>query len=411
MNLPVNAARAGRLNRVHLLETVQRAGAISRADLVRSTGLQPATVSRAVRDLLERRLLHETGRPTPRRRATAGAPSYLLELDREWHRVLAVHQGVTVSRLGVVGLDGAIVARSEVPRLPSESPRAAVHRLAEGLRELVLRERLTRDRIRGVGVGAVGLVDPASGVVRAAPNLGWTRVPLRSWLEEELDLPVTAANNVHGMAAGELRFTGVPERCALYVYLGIGVGAAVLYDGRVLDGAHGAAGELGHVLVPGGGPCTCGKTGCLETVLSERVLAGRAAALSGEDAEDTGRAVRRLLELAATGDAPAGSVVSGAVAALAHAVAQATEVLDPGAVIVEGELARSPALVLEPLAAALRASAFAARGRSVTIRSGGGADAGMAGAAALALQAFLFNPEGELRHDRPPPTQFAESAG
>lgn len=400
MNLPVNASRAARLNRVQLLEGVQRAGTISRSELVRITGLTPATITNAVRELVERRLLQETGRAAPRQAARAGAPSYLLALNLDHLRVLAIHQGVTGTRLGIADLAGTLRAEAELDNVPGEPPRAAVRRMADGLRALVAREQLAPDRIAGLGVGAVGLVDPGRDSVRAAPNLGWADVPLGPWLAEELDLPVVVRNNVHGMAAGELRVRGVPEPCALYVYVGFGVGGAVVAGGRVLEGAHGAAGEVGHLAVRGGGRCTCGKTGCLETVASERALVERAGSPAGGDRGATKPAVRRLVEQAEAGDVGAREIVDQAARALGEALAQAVEVLDVGAVIVSGEIARARVSVLEPLAATLRESAFAVRGRQVEVRAAALDKPGLVGAATLALDAFVFHPEAEILAER-----------
>lgn len=400
MNLPVNASRAARLNRVQLLEAVQRAGTISRSELVRVTGLTPATITNAVRELVERRLLEETGRAAPRLQARAGAPSYLLALNRDHVRVLAVHQGVTSMRLGVVDLAGTLLAHSQLTNRPGEAPRATVRRIAEGLRALAATQELTPDQIAGVGVGAVGLVDPRRDTVRAAPNLGWTEVPFGPWLSEELRLPVVVRNNVHGMAAGELRLGGVPEPCALYVYVGFGIGAALVADGHVLGGAHGAAGELGHLAVRDGGRCTCGKTGCLETVASERVLTERARGVVGGKSGLTKPTVRRLVELAESGDLEARRIVDGAVHALGEALSQAVEIFDPGAVILSGQIADGKESVLEPLAATLRESVFAVRGRHVDVRAAASRNPGLLGAATLALDAFVFHPEAEILAER-----------
>lgn len=400
MNLPVNATRAGRLNRVQLLDAVQQAGTISRTELVRVTGLTPATITNAVRELIDRRLLEETGRVAPRLAARAGAPRYLLALNLDHLRVLAVHQGVTGTRLGIVDLAGTLRAEATLDNLPGEPPRAAVGRIVDGLRALVAREGVAPERLAGVGVGAVGLVDPGRDSVRTAPNLGWSEVPLGPWLAAELGLPVVVRNNVHGMAAGELRVRGVPEPCALYVYVGFGIGGAVVAGGRVLEGAHGAAGEVGHLAVKGGGSCTCGKTGCLETVASERVLAEHAHALGAGGPVPAKPAVRRLVELAEGGNQDARQVVDGAARALGEALAQAVEILDVGAVIMSGEIARARRTLLEPLGATLRESAFAVRGRRVEVRAAAVTNPGLVGAATLALDAFVFHPEAEILAER-----------
>jgi predicted NBD/HSP70 family sugar kinase len=408
MNLAVNAVRAGRQNRVLILEAVQRAGAISRSRLVTRTGLTPATITNAVRELIELRLVHPTGRLAPRRQATAGAPSVLLGLDPSWHRVLSVHQGVTQIRLGVHDLGGAVLAARELPAVPGEEPAAAVRRISAGLRDLVRRQGLAPDQIRGVGVGAVGLVDPVSGVVRAAPNLGWSDVALGQMLASGLGWPVTVRNNVHGMAAGELRFGRLPEADAVYVYVGTGIGSGIVAEGRVREGAHGAAGEIGHLTVPGGGPCTCGKVGCLETIAAEPAIvrrAGLAAAPGGHK-----QAVARLVELALAGDGSALALLAEVAQGLGRALAQVVEILDPRAVIVNGVIAEAGQAVLEPLAVALHESAFAVRGRLVPVRAASfGRRAGLIGAATLALNEFVYNPEADLFAERSPAT--VSSAG
>lgn len=399
----VNAVRAGRQNRVVILEAVQRAEAISRSRLVAVTGLTPATITNAVRELIELRLLCPTGELAPRRRATAGAPSALLGLDRSWHRVLSVHQGVTHLRLGLHDIGGTLLAAGELVTVAGEPAAATVDRVVAALRDLCRAESVTREQMRGIGVGAVGLADPATGVVRAAPNLGWSDVPLKARLEAALGWPVAVRNNIHGMAAGEVRFAALPEQDAVYVYVGTGIGSGIITDGRVREGAHGAAGELGHLIVPGGGPCTCGKAGCLETIAAEPAIARRAAARLGKSSYGQAhkQAVARLVELARGGDAGARSVLAEVAESLGLALAQVVEILDPGAVILNGLIAEAGEIVLDPLAAALHRSAFAVRGRTVTVRKASfGRQAGMVGAATLALNEFVYKPEADLFADR-----------
>jgi predicted NBD/HSP70 family sugar kinase len=399
MNLAVNAARAARSNRVLILEAVQRAGAISRARLVIATGLTPATITNAVRELIEMRLVRSTGQMAARRRATAGAPSELLALDGTWHRVLSVHQGVSQLRLGVHDIAGHVLASHALPTRVGESPRATVRRVIAALHDLVQSDAASAQQIRGVGVGAVGLVDPDSGTVRVAPNLGWTDVPLRSLLEDALGWPVVVRNNVHGMAAGEARFASVPEQDAVYLYVGTGIGAAIIIGGRVHEGVHGAAGELGHLVVPGGESCSCGKVGCLETIAAEPAIVRRANELM-PDRLPRGAfkpAVTRLVELAVEGYRPAVGHIQSTAQSLGRALAQVVEIVDPGAIIVNGMLVEAGDLFLEPMASAVHASAFAVRGRSVTVRAARyGHQAGMIGAATLALDQYVYRPQADL---------------
>ena len=398
----VNAVRAGRQNRVVILETVQRVGSISRSGLVTATGLTPATITNAVRELIELRLLRATGQLASRRLATAGAPSELLALDGSWHRVLSVHQGVSRVRLGLHDISGQVLASRELPTRPRESARSLVRRVAAALHELMRAHGVADYQIRGVGVGAVGLVDPESGTVRAAPNLGWLDIPLRQLVEDSLGWPVVVQNNVHAMAAGEVRFGGVAEDDAVYVYVGTGIGSGIIIGGRVHDGAHGAGGEIGHLVVPGGGPCTCGKVGCLETIAAEPAIVRRAAFLAADSSRSAYKpAMARLVKLALHGHSHARAQLVDVAESLGQALAQVVEILDPGAVILNGIIAEAGDLFLDPLGAALHRTAFAVRGRSVAVRTARfGRQAGMIGAATLALDAYVYQPQAHLFAER-----------
>lgn len=391
---PSNAVSSGRSNRALILREVQRRGAVSRAQLARVTGLTPATITNGVRDLIELQVLADSGEAPPRRRA--GAPSTLVTLNRRWHRVLAVHQGVSRIRLGACDLAGAIVASEELAVITGEPWTRTLERVVARLRALQRSNDLTRERVRGVGVGAVGLVDPETGAVRAAPNLGWFDVPLREHLERALGLPVSVRNNVHAMAAAERRLGGLDEETAIYVYVGTGIGSGLLVEGRVFGGSHGAAGEIGHLSVPGGTACSCGKRGCLETVAAEPAVARRAA-IGGPHKEAVAKVVGRAL----AGDREMRRHVRWAGHALGNALAQVAEIVDPSAIVVNGILVEAGDIFLKPLAAQVVARTFAARGRLIAIRPALlGRKAGLAGAGAVALEAFVHDPGHDLLASR-----------
>lgn len=388
---PANAVNSGRANRTLVLRQIQDSGAISRTRLAEATGLAAGTISNAVRDLMDLRLVAPTGELAPRGRGAAGAPSPLVGLERSWHRVLCVHQGVSRIRLGLADLTGTILSRNELAVIPGEPWERTLGRVAGGLQKLA--EGLDPGQIRGTGFGAVGLVDRETGRVRAAPNLGWKNVPVRAALEADLPWPVAVRNNVHGMAIAEMRFQGVPEEHALYVYVGTGIGSGIIGPGGVQSGAHGGAGEIGHVVVPGGGPCKCGKVGCLETVAAEPAIARRAEPA----ATDHKAAVARLVERAAEGDRAAIALIGDAGRGLGQALAQVVEILDPGAILISGILAEAGETFLKPLDEALRDSTFVARDRPVGVRAAHfGREAGLKGAAAVALDEFVYSPQAEV---------------
>ncbi|MGW5425187.1 ROK family protein [Streptomyces sp. NPDC003943] len=204
---------------------------------------------------------------------------------------------------------------------------------------------------QAAGIVVPGIVDEESGLAVLAANLGWRGVPVQDWLAEHLDLPVAFGHDVRAGGLAEARM-GAGRGCAdfLFVPVGTGIAAAAFSRGRALTGAHGRAGELGHVLVrPGGDRCHCGARGCLETVASAAAVARRYARATGWHGI-TAREVQRRAE---TGDPAAAGIWTEAIEALADALAVAVTLHDPERIVLGGGLARAGEAYLAPLRDAL----------------------------------------------------------
>ena len=249
-------------NRSLVLQTLYRAGQVSRADIARETGLTRVTVSDLVAELITEGLVVETGQ---REDARPGKPATLLDLNRNAFQIIGIDLSeYAIFRGAVLDLDGQILHRSELP-LPGATgtdATALVIRLAESL---VAQATLP---ILGLGVGSPGIVDLA-GVVLSAPNLGWVGEDLQGILAARFGLPVVVANDANAAALAEHSF-GDADSDMMLIKVGHGVGAGLLLDGTPLFGSRFAAGEIGHVVVgtDGGLECVCGKHGCLETWLA-----------------------------------------------------------------------------------------------------------------------------------------------
>ncbi len=187
----------------------------------------------------------------------------------------------------------------------------------------------------GIGLGLPGFEEPyGSGVVHA-PLLGWLNLPLGEHLSRTFGLPVLVDNDVNTLAEAESLYgTGRGFDHFLVVTLGEGVGMGIVIDGEPYRGGRGAAGEFGHVAAGGDRMCTCGKRGCLETVIAEPALldAARRRRIIG-----SGAGPDQLVARAAAGSRPARDLYEAAGAALGDALASASVVLDPQAVVVAGE--------------------------------------------------------------------------
>ena len=345
---PPNAFRSGgkalpgdarRHNRGLVLRRLLRDGPHSRADLARVTGLTAPTVGALVADLLDDGLVAERGR----RAGGTGKPATLLEIVADARQVVCLDLS-DHSRFvgGIVNLTGGVTARRDVAR-GGRTGAAAGRLVAELAADLLA---TTTDRaVLGVGVGTPGIVYPG-GVVQEASNLGWHHAPLGDDLTAALGgPPVHVVNDANAAVLGELRFGGHRGPNLLLVKLGLGVGAGLVLDGRLVEGDESAAGEIGHVVVDeDGDDCACGNRGCLETVLAAGRLrrqvegldpAGRERVL-GEAGERLGRALAPVIGLlnlrTVVVSAPAGLLDEGFREALVAAIRKRTIPLAGGGV-------------------------------------------------------------------------------
>jgi glucokinase len=315
---------------------------------------------------------------------------------------LGVDLGGTNARAALVDRDsGEIVAAHKEPH-HDRGPAAVVAVVVRAMEEAARaggREPRSFDR---VGVGLAGQCLGRTGLVLNAPNLGWRDVPFGEMLERASGVKVRIVNDLSAAAWGEKRFgaaKGVDD--VVLVFVGSGVGSALILGGRLHEGYRGVAGELGHVKVrpmrPGTSPrrCGCGEVGCLEAYTSgmniaarvrEELAAGAASSVRELVQGDLGRVNATVLDTAhAQGDAYARALWLEVADLLGTAIASVVTLLNPARVILGGgvvlgcpELQR---LVREVFAA--KASRSAAVGLTLE-RAFLGDDAGVIGAALLA---------------------------
>ena len=309
-------------------------------------------------------------------------------------RAIGVDVGGTKTEALRVTDAGQIEARSRLPT-PAKDQAATL-----GTIEQVVEDVLTDDVV-AVGMGAAGLVDVSTGVLLAAPNIAWRNVPLRERIAGRFDRPVTVDNDATAAAWAEhLLGAGRGYRHLLFVGVGTGIGGGIVIDGRLTRGAHGLAGEIGHIIVEPGGPvCGCGNRGCWEQVAGGHALAraGARAVLDDPESEiaklargDPARATGELVaRAAAAGDGAAVAIVAEVGHRLGEGIAGLVNVLDPEAVVVGGGVSELGAPLLDPIRERfLEAVEFADVRPEVTIVAAAlGNDAGAIGAAMLALEA------------------------
>jgi len=262
--------------------------------------------------------------------------------------VIALDVGGTGMKAALVGADGTLLHQARRPTGRERGPGAVVEAITGFAADLYAwgTEHLG-EPAAAAGVAVPGVVDEARGVAVYSANLGWRDQPLREQLTERLGMPVALGHDVRtgGLAEGRIG-AGRGAARFLFVPLGTGIAGAIGIDGRVEAGAHGVAGEIGHIVVrPGGHACPCGQRGCLERYASAAAVGRAWAAACGDaeaDAADCAKAV-------ASGDPRARTVWQEAVDALADGLVTALTLLDPDTLIVGGGLAEAGDVLFEPL--------------------------------------------------------------
>jgi glucokinase len=294
-----------------------------------------------------------------------------------------------------VGADGSILARELVP-----SPASEPARILDAMVQVA--RAVATDDAEAVGIGAAGLVESATGTLTFAPNLAWRGVRLAEHVGGALGLPAIADNDATAAAWGEYRFgAGRGYRHLLLVTVGTGIGGGIVTDGSIYRGAHGFAAEIGHIIVEPGGPqCGCGNRGCWEQVASGHAIqrAGREAAeryphsriaqlAEGVPGRVTGSVVTRAAQ---DGDETARAILAKVGRRLGEGIAGLVNVLDPAVVVLGGGGVAAGDLLLEPARKAFVRSVEApdARPGVPIVPAELGNDAGVVGAATLALEEF-----------------------
>ncbi|MFJ3800221.1 ROK family protein [Streptomyces sp. NPDC090088] len=268
--------------------------------------------------------------------------------------VIALDVGGTGMKAALVGPDGELLHQDRRATGRERGPDAVVAAILDFAAELrAYGEQHLGEPPAAAGVAVPGIVDERAGVAVYAANLGWRDVPLRALLADRLSIPVALGHDVRtgGLAEGRLGAGRGADRF-FFVALGTGIAGGFGLDGRVESGAHGFAGEIGHIVVrPQGAPCPCGQRGCLERYASAAAVSEAWAKACGDpdaDAADCAKAVT-------SGDPNAVRVWGEAVAALADGLVTALTLLDPRVLIIGGGLAEAGSVLFEPLRGAVEA--------------------------------------------------------
>lgn len=350
---------------------VLRTGPATQAEIARATGLSAATVSAIARELSSVRAVEAV---------ESGGRGQLLRLSSGSGLTAGIAFGNQRALVAVGDLASRVLSRHIVPLTTSSTGSDALHAAVAALDELLRGHDVERAALTAVGVS---LPAPLVGGGSAAQHSRWAGVDLTSRLAELLPCRVYVDNDANLGARAEYRWGELRgERVGAWVKASTGIGLGLVLDGHVHHGAKGIAGELGHVSTDPQGPlCWCGNRGCLELLAGSRTLVREYAVVAGTEVT-----ARALVEASLAGDLVARRLVDDAGTRIGTALAGLVTLIDPGHVVVGGDLALSGDLLLEPLVTALRRHAMPAVSADVRVSvSALGDQAEVLGALALAL--------------------------
>ncbi|MBG6069210.1 ROK family protein [Micromonospora ureilytica] len=311
--------------------------------------------------------------------------------------VVALDVGGTGMKCALVRPDGVVVRSERHPTDAARGPAAVVGTILEVAGGLADKARADGLAPIAVGIAVPGVVDEARGVAVWSANVGFRDVPLRDLTVKRLGLPTALGHDVRVGGLAEARLgAGRGTGHVLFVAIGTGIAAAHVVDGKAAVGAHGAAGEIGHILVRPDGPrCGCGRPGCLEAVASAAAIGRRYAELGGKTT-DAPVTAAEVAERAAAGEPLAGQVWQEAVEALADGLASGQALFDVATIVLGGGLAQAGDRLLTPLRAALHERMTFHREPQL-VAAALGDEAGCLGAALLALDAVGVRDHQEKR--------------
>lgn len=402
-----NTELISELNSRLVLHAVRVMQPTFRAQVSRSTGLKPATVTSIVNNLIDQKLLREAP-ATVEPNARFGRPPLMLEVNRDFKRILAIDLEPENIRVALTDVLARILDYREQKIDRFDSPESILAQISKLCRTVT--GNMPARQIQGIGLSLPGLIDRQNGILHSSTNMPrWKNVPIASWLEKALGMTVRVDRSIN-LAALYEKWTH-PElltKKVVVISLRTGIGMSLLQDGQLYVGSGGLSGEIGHTIVDiDGKPCDCGSRGCLETFVGAPAVvaqakalidAGQAKALAARVKGGSPLSPELIYSLARDGDDPACSKLVRTIGRyLGIAISNLINLLGPDEVVVCGAIDAAETLLLEAIREQISLSALPRLRDGVVVRASSEREkVPLLGAAVLISQDLFELPS--LRH-------------
>ena len=391
-----------KINNLTILNTVRDKGPISRACIAKITGLNPATVSSNVNELLKEGLVIETGSGE----SSGGRRPVMVQLNSKAFYAIGVDMGISKVKTAITDLGGNIYQKSMLFYPEEADEQVIMNTIKQSIYSVLEKSGIKIDSIMGIGIGVHGIVNSSEGISIYAPAFKWRNVDIKRILEDEFNLSVFIDNDVRAMALGEMWFgaaRGVDD--FVFINIGSGIGSGIMIGGELYKGASYGAGEIGHISIDDSGPkCNCGNYGCLEVMASGPAIArrvinqikmGKSTLVTGLVNDDLTKISGEIIyEAARMGDAVASDTLQETGRYIGIAVSSLINILNPRLILIGGGVSMAGDFIFRPLIEVAKKKSMKDSGENVSIMPAGLMEnCGVIGAATLVIKDFFQIPK------------------
>ncbi|BAC15381.1 ROK family transcriptional regulator [Oceanobacillus iheyensis] len=253
------------LNRSLILDTIRKKGPISRSDIAKKLTISPTTVTTAVSELIEGKIVYEDGVGN----SNGGRKPVLLRFNPDTHSIIGVSITNSKIKIAEMNLEGKVKKKS-VEITNNEQGEDIIKLVIETLKTFIKNEKVNLDYCEGVSIITPGIVNSEEGCISYNSHLGLYNIPLKKMVESTIGLPTFLENDVNAFVSAESYFGSYNHyNSILFLTIGDGIGSGIMINDSIYKGYKGSAGEIGHTtVVPGGIKCKCGNSGCVENYVN-----------------------------------------------------------------------------------------------------------------------------------------------
>lgn len=392
-----SAEYINRLNKIRVINLIRESGKISRAEIVKKTGLSAPTITRIVDSLINvEKLAKQVGVGS----SSGGRPPMIVKFNGIDRYVIGVDWGRTHIYVALSDLNGKFLYEKTVDTEVKSDLESDIQLVGDIIQELIDTSGIEKSKVRGIGIAAAGYINKETQVIEFSPNFNWKGIDLRTTIRERFNMPVMVRNVISVMSQGALLYgAGQKYKDFIFVNIGYGIGAGIVINGKPYQGFDGFAGEFGHTKISGTLPenrmCKCGKYDCLESYASGWGIAetARKAVQFNHNTMLYGieyLTTEKVAECAKKGDMLARKILLDAAKCMGASLASISNILNPEVVILGGTVMHAGDFYFEAIKSAFEEDSLTNVSRSIpVIKSQLGDKAAAKGAVSLIISEVL----------------------